>query len=271
NNDGNDDGNDEDEPEEEPDEPEEDEETDISERYYSLNGAVLYPSATLPSDVSEEGFEQDEVMLWNEDYECLVDTFSGGEYILLWLEDEDGEDGQLALVLSDDLYEAYSYVCLRAENTFVIVLPSVAAPTEIMDGYSWGTRSIEGKGMVDALFLDGDSGSDFALVYCASSQGVAGWYRLDTSDLTFIRYVRDAAQEEDEPEEISTEAETETEEVSSEEEEKSGGRGHLVIGIIAIAVLVVVIVIILIFILRGRGIGGGDEDDDDDDIEFLDV
>ncbi|MCD7708569.1 MAG: hypothetical protein LUI02_01690, partial [Clostridiales bacterium] len=248
-------------------------EPDEGERYLNYYNSQAYPSAQLPSDVSEEGFEQGTVTLWGEEYECLVDTFSGEGYMLLWVDMMDeGEyvgDG-LYLMLPDNQSDLYDYASFHAENTFVLALPKEAAPDELPDGYAWGGRTLSNGMSIDAIFWDGNSADEFGLVYCVSSQGVTDWYRLDMLDLTFIRYVQDEVAEE-EPQEAAEE--TEPAEISTEEEagEETGIGNHLMIGIVVIAVLIVVIVIILILIFRGRGSGSGGEDDDDDDLEFIDM
>lgn len=250
--------------EEPPLEPNDDDPPESPEKSFVVDGRTLYPSQDIPEGVEAQGFELENVMLWGQTFPAFVDSFAGGTMQLVYLVDENGEDGGLYLVFSDNMNEAYSYVCLRAERGFLIILPDGdgnvpkeydAMPTAL---------DLEGFGRVDAWFRDGER--EFALVYAVNQLGERGWYTLDTQSLSYVRYQEPAAPAAEE--EPSTEQQKEELPSDGADNKKQQTTSHLMIGVAVIVVLIILIIIILVVVLKRSGNMDDDEFDEPDDEDF---
>ena len=248
-------------------EPQPEETTDPAEQCYVVNGKTLYPAEAVPQEQIPDGFALSEIMLWEQNYPCLQDTFADQTLRLLYLTEETGENGGWYLVLGSNLYEAYDFVCLRSETGFLIVLPEGDGSTP--EGYTIGTYSIADKGMIDAWFF-GDN-QEFALVYGVNGQGVKGWYQLDLQELTYIRYAEpDSVTSQEQEEEPSTE-QTVVSDGDTDTIEGLKMQNRLILGG---AVILVIILLIVIIILAVRRSNDNNEDetilDLEDDLGFAD-
>ncbi len=85
-------------------------ETPEENRYYELDGDKLYPSMLIPSDIIPEGFKEGHITLWEESYPYK----KGGskKLCLLYLVDENHENGALYMVEKNAPYEVYPFVCV---------------------------------------------------------------------------------------------------------------------------------------------------------------
>lgn len=239
----------------EPDDPlddEPDEPKDPQGKCFVVNGKNRYPAKSFPEGTAEEGFAQTEITLWEEAYPALADTFASQSLYLVWLTDENGENGDLYLLLADNLLEAYDYVRLDAERGFIVVLPDGDGNVPSAFAAMPTTLRIEGYGEVDAWFEG--SGGEVALVYAVDQRGTRGWYSLETDALSYVRY-----REPQKPEEVQ-EPSTQQPEKPAEnagELERLKKQNHLIIGAAVIVALILLIIIILMLVARG----GGDEEE----------
>lgn len=241
--------------EEPADEPVE-EPVDPAEKCYVVNGVTLYPAALIPEGTEAEGFTLGEVTLWNEVYPAFTCDFSNEPLYLLYLVDENGENGGLYLVLGNNLYEAYDYVCLHSERGCMIVLPD--GDGSVPEGYaSMPTAlNINEYGVIDAWFMGDDR--EYALVYGMNQLGSKGWYLVDLTMLSYVRYQEPV--ETEQVEEPSTE-QNEMPQVDKNELETHQKQNRLIIGVAVILVLILLIIIIVMAVVRR---GGNDEPDEDD-------
>lgn len=240
----------EDEPEDanEPDSPE-DELEEPGGQSFVVNGQTLYPSQAVPEGLGADGFETGEITLGDQTVPAFVDTFAGGTLQLVWLVDENGENGDLYLMLSGNQSEAYDYVCLHAEKGFLVILPDGDGSVPQAYAAMPTVLNMEGYGSVDAWFPE--SGRELALVYAVNQLGERGWYTLDTLSYSYVRYQEPSEQVLAEEPEPTPATEEKTEPDSDDgEQQKLKKQNHLIIGAAVIAVLIVLTILILVTVLK---------------------
>lgn len=80
--------------------------------WYELDGEKLYPSMMIPLSLVPDGFTEGTLTLWEEDYPCLYQENAGKEICLLYLVDENHENGALYMVAENAPYEVFPFVCV---------------------------------------------------------------------------------------------------------------------------------------------------------------
>lgn len=233
-----------------------DEPIDPAEKCYVVNGVTLYPAASIPDGTEAEGFTLGEVTLWSEAYPAFICDFSNEALYLLYLADENGENAGLYLVLGNSLYDAYDYVCLHAEKGSLIILPD--GDGSVPEGYSAMPVSLDINeyGVIDAWFMGDDR--EYALVYGMNQLGDKGWYTVDLSQLSYVRY-REPVETEQVQEPSTEQAETPQE--NAPELEALQKQNRLIIGIAVIAVLILLIIIVVMAVTRRRGSNAVEEEE----------
>ena len=220
------------------------------EQCYEIGGVKMYPSEDGDETQIPEGFTLSEITLWEKAYPYWVNETIGTDMGLIYLVDENKENGAWYRISEASPYDACAFLCFKSEYGYIIATPeklTEAAPT----GYVPETISIEGKGTVDAYVRDGDEST--CLIYAVNQDGVYGWYRYDVQDRTYMRYTEEAAAEDTQQTEPSTEQSG-----SQMKDLESQMRLLFYAFIVVVAILLIVIVILLI--KRKH-----DDDDDDDD------
>ena len=223
------------------------------EQCYEIGGVKMYPSEDGDETQIPEGFTLSEITLWEKAYPYWVNETIGTDMGLIYLVDENKENGAWYRISEASPYDACAFLCFKSEYGYIIATPeklTEAAPT----GYVPETISIEGKGTVDAYVRDGDEST--CLIYAVNQDGVYGWYRYDVQDRTYMRYTEEAAAEDTQQTEPSTEQSG-----SQMKDLESQMRLLFYAFIVVVAILLIVIVILLI--KRKQ-----DDDDDDDDDEW---
>ena len=218
------------------------------EQCYEIGGVKMYPSEDGDETQIPEGFTLSEITLWEKAYPYWVNETIGTDMGLIYLVDENKENGAWYRISEASPYDACAFLCFKSEYGYIIATPeklTEAAPT----GYVPETISIEGKGTVDAYVRDGDEST--CLIYAVNQDGVYGWYRYDVQDRTYMRYTEEAAAEDTQQTEPSTEQSG-----SQMKDLESQMRLLFYAFIVVVAILLIVIVILLI---------KRKHDDDDDD------
>ena len=222
------------------------------EQCYEIGGVKMYPSEDGDETQIPEGFTLSEITLWEKAYPYWVNETIGTDMGLIYLVDENKENGAWYRISEASPYDACAFLCFKSEYGYIIATPeklTEAAPT----GYVPETINIEGKGTVDAYVRDGDEST--CLIYAVNQDGVYGWYRYDVQDRTYMRYTEEAAAEDTQQTEPSTEQSG-----SQMKDLESQMRLLFYAFIVVVAILLIVIVILLI--KRKH-----DDDDDDDEWE----
>ena len=221
------------------------------EQCYEIGGVKMYPSEDGDETQIPEGFTLSEITLWEKAYPYWVNETIGTDMGLIYLVDENKENGAWYRISEASPYDACAFLCFKSEYGYIIATPeklTEAAPT----GYVPETINIEGKGTVDAYVRDGDEST--CLIYAVNQDGVYGWYRYDVQDRTYMRYTEEAAAEDTQQTEPSTEQSG-----SQMKDLESQMRLLFYAFIVVVAILLIVIVILII---------KRKQDDDDDDGEW---
>ena len=238
----------------EPDEPDaqEPDNTDTpQEQCYEIGGVKMYPSEDGDETQIPEGFALSEITLWDQTYPYWVNDTIGTEVGLIYLVDENKENGAWYRISAASLYEAHPFVCFKSEFGYIIATPekmTEAAP----DGFSAETVNIEGKGIVDAYVKAGDENS--ILLYAVNQDGAYGLYRYDMQDRTYMRYNEQAPAEED------TQVTEPTAQPDNSKVSDLESQNRLIFYAFIVVVGILLIVIVILVVKRRR-----DDDDDDDD------
>lgn len=224
------------------------------EQCYEIGGVKMYPSEDDDETQIPEGFTLSEITLWEKAYPYWVNETIGTDMGLIYLVDENKENGAWYRISEASPYDACAFLCFKSEYGYIIATPeklTEAAPT----GYVPETINIEGKGTVDAYVRDGDEST--CLIYAVNQDGVYGWYRYDVQDRTYMRYTEEAAAEDTQQAEPSTEQ-------SGSQMKDLESQMRLLFYAFIVVVAILLIVIVILIIKRKQD----DDDDDDDDDEW---
>lgn len=223
------------------------------EQCYEIGGVKMYPSEDGDETQIPEGFTLSEITLWEKAYPYWVNETIGTDMGLIYLVDENKENGAWYRISEASPYDACAFLCFKSEYGYIIATPeklTEAAPT----GYVPETINIEGKGTVDAYVRDGDEST--CLIYAVNQDGVYGWYRYDVQDRTYMRDTEEAAAEDTQRAEPSTEQ-------SGSQMKDLESQMRLLFYAFIVVVAILLIVIVILIIKRKQ-----DDDDDDDDDEW---
>ena len=226
------------------------------EQCYEIGGVKMYPSEDGDETQIPEGFTLSEITLWEKAYPYWVNETIGTDMGLIYLVDENKENGAWYRISEASPYDACAFLCFKSEYGYIIATPeklTEAAPT----GYVPETINIEGKGTVDAYVRDGDEST--CLIYAVNQDGVYGWYRYDVQDRTYMRYTEEAVAEDTQQAEPSTEQ-------SGSQMKDLESQMRLLFYAFIVVVAILLIVIVILIIKRKQ-----DDDDDDDDDEWEEV
>lgn len=222
------------------------------EQCYEIGGVKMYPSEDGDETQIPEGFTLSEITLWEKAYPYWVNETIGTDMGLIYLVDENKENGAWYRISEASPYDACAFLCFKSEYGYIIATPeklTEAAPT----GYVPETINIEGKGTVDAYVRDGDEST--CLIYAVNQDGVYGWYRYDVQDRTYMRDTEEAAAKDTQQAEPSTEQ-------SGSQMKDLESQMRLLFYAFIVVVAILLIVIVILIIKRKH-----DDDDDDDEWE----
>lgn len=233
---------------------------DLSQQYYEINGQKLYPATSIPEDVVPQDFEQGTMKLWEKDYPYLYNDKIGSQICLLYLVDENKENGALYMVMDSAPYEAYPYVSFSSEFGYIVVVPD-ADETTLPAGYKAGTLDIEGKGSIGAYYYGKDK--DVCLVYAVNNEGNYGWYLYDVNERTYMRYLGNSEADREEIQVPDTEAQ-------SGDVQKLESQNRMIFWAFLIVVLFLLIVIVILVLSRRNRLEHPEEEEFDEFDEFDD-
>lgn len=262
---------------------------------FVVNGISLLPLFEIPQESVPVDFVQETIVLAGTEYPCL--SFQNGSLTLLYLAQEETEDGQLYVY--DSAQDAvYPFVRIASEAGYVMVL--LPGENIVPEEFLEKTLSIEGKGIVTAyrkaseqeeeeqgesygflelfapmtVYAAEAEASDFYLLYCMNQAGEEGWYQYDIVEGTYQRYLSadiDAGAEAQENLQLGYEKLLEDYE---QLQIKTKAMMYLFLGVIG---LLLIVIVLLILTRKGAGkavVFGGDEDEDalwDEDDEALEA
>lgn len=233
---------------------------DLSQQYYEINGQKLYPATSIPEEVVPQDFEQGTMKLWKKDYPYLYNDKIGSQIGLLYLVDENKENGALYMVMDSAPYEAYPYVSFSSEFGYIVVVPD-ADETTLPAGYKAGTLDIEGKGSIGAYYYGKDK--DVCLVYAVNNEGNYGWYLYDVNERTYMRYLGNSEADREEIQVPDTEAQ-------SGDVQKLESQNRMIFWAFLIVVLFLLIVIVILVLSRRNRLEHPEEEDFEDFNDFDD-
>ena len=233
---------------------------DLSQQYYEINGQKLYPATSIPEDAVPQDFEQGTMKLWEKDYPYLYNDKIGSQICLLYLVDENKENGALYMVMDSAPYEAYPYVSFSSEFGYIVVVPD-ADETKLPAGYKAGTLDIEGKGSIGAYYYGKDK--DVCLVYAVNNEGNYGWYLYDVNERTYMRYLGNSEADREEIQVPDTEAQ-------SGDVQKLESQNRMIFWAFLIVVLFLLIVIVILVLSRRNRLEHPEEEEFDEFDEFDD-
>lgn len=233
---------------------------DLSQQYYEINGQKLYLATSIPKEVVPQDFEQGTMKLWEKDYPYLYNDKIGSQICLLYLVDENKENGALYMVMDSAPYEAYPYVSFSSEFGYIVVVPD-ADETTLPAGYKAGTLDIEGKGSIGAYYYGKDK--DVCLVYAINNEGNYGWYLYDVNERTYMRYLGNSEADREEIQVPGTEAQ-------SGDVQKLESQNRMIFWAFLIVVLFLLIVIVILVLSRRNRLEHPEEEEFDEFDEFDD-
>ena len=233
---------------------------DLSQQYYEINGQKLYPATSIPEEVVPQDFEQGTMKLWEKDYPYLYNDKIGSQICLLYLVDENKENGALYMVMDSAPYEAYPYVSFSSEFGYIVVVPD-ADETTLPAGYKAGTLDIEGKGSIGAYYYGKDK--DVCLVYAVNNEGNYGWYLYDVNERTYMRYLGNSEADREEIQVPGTEAQ-------SGDVQKLESQNRMIFWAFLIVVLFLLIVIVILVLSRRNRLEHPEEEEFDEFDDFDD-
>lgn len=233
---------------------------DLSQQYYEINGQKLYPATSIPEDAVPQDFEQGTMKLWEKDYPYLYNDKIGSQICLLYLVDENKENGALYMVMDSAPYEAYPYVSFSSEFGYIVVVPD-ADETTLPAGYKAGTLDIEGKGSIGAYYYGKDK--DVCLVYAVNNEGNYGWYLYDVNERTYMRYLGNSEADREEIQVPDTEAQ-------SGDVQKLESQNRMIFWAFLIVVLFLLIVIVILVLSRRNRLEHPEEEEFEDFNDFDD-
>lgn len=234
------------------DEPEPDNTDEPQEQCYDIGGIKMYPSEDGDESQIPEGFALSEITLWEKAYPYWVNDTIGSDVGLIYLVDENKENGAWYRISEASPYEANPFICFKSEYGYIIATPEKMNETAPA-GYTSETINIEGKGVADAFVKAGDE--ENCLIYAVNQDGVYGLYQYDLQDRTYMRYKEAPVAEDTQvPEEPTIEDSTKVRDLESQ------NRLLFYAFIVVVAILLIVIVILVV---KRRHDGDDYEDDDD--------
>ena len=233
---------------------------DLSQQYYEINGQKLYLATSIPKEVVPQDFEQGTMKLWEKDYPYLYNDKIGSQICLLYLVDENKENGALYMVMDSAPYEAYPYVSFSSEFGYIVVVPD-ADETTLPAGYKAGTLDIEGKGSIGAYYYGKDK--DVCLVYAINNEGNYGWYLYDVNERTYMRYLGNSEADREEIQVPGTEAQ-------SGDVQKLESQNRMIFWAFLIVVLFLLIVIVILVLSRRNRLEHPEEEEFDEFDDFDD-
>ena len=233
---------------------------DLSQQYYEINGQKLYPATSIPEDAVPQDFEQGTMKLWEKDYPYLYNDRIGSQICLLYLVDENKENGALYMVMDSAPYEAYPYVSFSSEFGYIVVVPD-ADETTLPAGYKAGTLDIEGKGSIGAYYYGKDK--DVCLVYAVNNEGNYGWYLYDVNERTYMRYLGNSEADREEIQVPDTEAQ-------SGDVQKLESQNRMIFWAFLIVVLFLLIVIVILVLSRRNRLEHPEEEEFEEFDDFDD-
>ncbi len=234
------------------DEPEPDNTDEPQEQCYDIGGVKMYPSEDGDESQIPEGFALSEITLWEKAYPYWVNDTIGSDVGLIYLVDENQENGAWYRISEASPYEANPFICFKSEYGYIIATPEKMNETAPA-GYTSETINIEGKGVADAFVKAGDE--ENCLIYAVNQDGVYGLYQYDLQDRTYMRYKEAPVAEDTQvPEEPTIEDSTKVSDLESQ------NRLLFYAFIVVVAILLIVIVILVV---KRRHDGDDYEDDDD--------
>ncbi len=154
----------------------------------TINGHPFNLTETVPEDVIPKGFSVAEVTFKGQQVQGL--QFDKEPSLkLLYLTTPSTEVKNTLAVCEESSGSVYPFRKVSIGKKYVILLDP-PAEAGISEPYTQASVKI---GKYEDVPVFEKEGSEFSLVYAASSQGNIGWYQYDTVEKSFQRYVQDEA------------------------------------------------------------------------------
>ena len=212
-----------------------------------------------------EGFEAKTIEV---NGESIAVAQSKDGILLVYLTEQDNSNGNF-YVYNRDTKTAIPYAKITSSSDTYTFLVYEGQDTSTQ-GLKETTLTVDGK-EIPAWLTDENSG--IYIVYAMNSKGVAGFYRYDLEEGTFLRYVADSAVVDEDVVEgyqydLSV-AESKYTELNSKYNNDMISRLIFIIGLIILAIILLFVIIVLAVKLKYRD-DDDNNDDDDDDNEYFD-
>jgi len=272
-----------------PSESESESEAPVVNEVLQWNGEQLQATEEIPEESIPADFEMTSLVVNGQQMPGL--SFGKGDLKVVYLNNTNGA-GSL-YVYDEEQQTIYPFIKIQSEKSYVIVLLPNEQKDPAPEGFENCTLSIEGKGLISAYQLKGESiensegteeiedstsawnifgaetffaaepkESEFYLIYCMNDEGEKGWYMYDSVEETFQRYLVLAPS-------VKTDAEIDLESqcAALEKELNTAKMTQYIIIAVAAAVVLILIVVIVVIVLKNRSKQDDffDEYEDDED------
>ena len=225
--------------------PEEAEDTRV---YVTLNGVEYFFAQDYNHFMIPEGFSQTTGSYQGN--EITMFTSPNGAVNCVCLTNDDNNENWFIYDETDESFIPF-IEATASYNRYLILTPG--ADVAIPDGYTEFTYTFDGTDISAYHRSDSD---EIILIYAMNVEGEAGFYRYDTIENTFLRYISDL--------EI-TEADTATaSDASADETFLDKYKNMIAIIAIIVSLILLIIIICLIVVLAKISKKHGDTDDTDD-------
>lgn len=229
------------------------------EHCYEVDGVKLYPSSAVPEKLIPKNFEQHEIVLWDQTFPYYYNEKIGSQISLIYLVDENGENGALYMIAESAPYDAYPFVCLKSEYGYIIAVPDIDEET-LPAGYQMQTLKIKKKGSVNAYFKP--ENQNLCLIFSVNQDGEYAWYQYDMNERTYIRYYGQEMSE-------SGIGKGDTGEENNENQKLKSENKLIFWAFLVVAVILAVVIAVLTIKNKNRWKESDDEDELEDDIDWM--
>ncbi len=272
-----------------PSESESESEAPVVNEVLQWNGEQLQATEEIPEESIPADFEMTSLVVNGQQMPGL--SFGKGDLKVVYLNNTNGA-GSL-YVYDEEQQTIYPFIKIQSEKSYVMVLLPNEQKDPAPEGFENCTLSIEGKGLISAYQLKGESvenpegteeiedstsawnlfgaetfyaaepkESEFYLIYCMNDEGEKGWYMYDSVEETFQRYLVLAPS-------VKTDAEIDLESqcAALEKELNTAKMTQYIIIAVAAAIVLILIVVIVVIVLKNRSKQDDffDEYEDDED------
>ena len=114
-------------------------------QYFTIDGTNLYLTDSIPDRYVLDGFVKDTVTLWENQYPCMRKDGIDTPLRLLYLVDENGQNGALYMLDLDDPEEIYPFVCMNYNQYKHTIEETTSAEASTQEGETGLFQSTESQ------------------------------------------------------------------------------------------------------------------------------